>query len=249
MSELPPAPEAVIHTYVRLTCRELAQAWQRRMLKGEPLARNHSFLDKKAVDWLRCNRWVRLTDTDGDLGTALVESQWIELWLSKMTRHISEAEAPQKIIARTQTLGIITERAIGSSVIEETQGSFSVNNRSTTAPSFGILAKIHKQPFSSKPVGDHRNFCLGTACAFLSSHLQPVVKSCRHVIGSHAPIIGWAETAQLEEHDIMFTSDLEALHPSIHVWPGVGGPCLFLTLSSDPSDVSTPLNQIWSSFL
>ena len=53
---------------------------------------------------------------------------------------------------------------------------------------------------------------------FLSSYLQPVVKRCRHVIGSHAPIIGWAETAQLEEHDI-----IEALYPGIQVWPGVGG--------------------------
>ena len=230
VSELPPAPEAGIHTSVRLTCRELAQAWQRRMLKGEPLARNHSILDKEAINWLRCTRWERLIDTDKNLGTALVESQWIELWLSKMTRHIS----------RTQTLGIITERAIGSSVIEEKQGIFSVNSSSTFAPSFGILAKIHKQPFSGRPFGDNRNFCLGSACAFLSSYLQPVVKSYRHAIGPHAPIIGWAETAQLEEHDIMFTSDREALYPSIHVWPGVGGLCLFLTLSSEPSDVSTP---------
>ena len=62
---------------------------------------------------------------------------------------------------------------------------------------------------------------------FLSSYLQPVVKNCKHVIGSHAPIIDWAETAQLDEHDIMFTFDTEALHPSIQVWPGVGGLCLF----------------------
>ena len=59
-----------------------------------------------------------------NLGTALVESQWIEdqvqLWLSKMTRHISEAEASQKIIAGAQTSGI-TERAIKSSVIVEKQ--------------------------------------------------------------------------------------------------------------------------------
>ena len=44
---------------------------------------------------------------------------------------------------------------------------------------------------------------------------------------SHAPIIDWAETAQLEEHDIMFTFGIEALYPSIQVWPGVGGLCLF----------------------
>ena len=62
---------------------------------------------------------------------------------------------------------------------------------------------------------------------FLSFYLQPVVKHCKHVIGSHAAIIDWAETAQLEEHDIMFTFDIEALHPSIQVWPGVGGLCLF----------------------
>ena len=54
-----------------------------------------------------------------------------------------------------------------------------------------------------------------------------MVESCRHAIGSHAPIIGWAETAQLEEHDITFTFDIEAPCPSIRVWPGVGGLCLF----------------------
>ena len=43
---------------------------------------------------------------DQNLGTALVETQWIEdqvqLWLSKMTRRISDAEASQKIITGTQ---------------------------------------------------------------------------------------------------------------------------------------------------
>ena len=62
---------------------------------------------------------------------------------------------------------------------------------------------------------------------FWSSYPQPVVKIRKHVIGSHAPIIDWAETAQLEEHDIMSTFDIEALYPSIQVWPGVGGLCLF----------------------
>ena len=104
--ELPPAPEEGIHTNVRHAESSL-QAWQRRILKDKPLARNLSFWDKEAIDWLRCNRWVRLIDTDKNLGTALVESQWIEdqvqLWLSKMTRHISEAEASQKIIAGAQT--------------------------------------------------------------------------------------------------------------------------------------------------
>ena len=60
---------------------------------------------------------------------------------------------------------------------------------------------------------------------FLSSYLQLVIKNCKHVIGSHAPIIDWAETAQLEEHDIMFIFDIEALYP-IQVWPCVGGLCL-----------------------
>ena len=103
-----------------------------------------------------------------------------------------------------------------------------VNSKSTVAPSFRILAKIQKQPVSSRPIGNYCNFfCLGTAGVFLSSYLQPVVESCRHVIGSHVPIINWAETAQLEEHDVMFTFDIEALYPSIQVWPGVGGLCLF----------------------
>ena len=95
------------------------------MLNNEPLVRNLSVLDKKAINWLRCNRWVRLIDTDKNLGTALVESQWIEdqvqIWLNKMSRHITEAEASQKIIAGSQTLGVITDRAIESSVIEEEQ--------------------------------------------------------------------------------------------------------------------------------
>ena len=65
--QLPPVPEAGIHTYVRLTHRELAQAWQRRMLKNEPLVGNLSVLDRKAINWLRCSRWVRLIDTDKKL--------------------------------------------------------------------------------------------------------------------------------------------------------------------------------------
>ena len=54
-----------------------------------------------------------------------------------------------------------------------------------------------------------------------------MVKSCRHATGSLAPIIGWAETAQLEEHDTTFTFDIEALYRNIQDWPGVGGLCLF----------------------
>ena len=230
--ESPPSPQAGIHTYVRLTCKELAQAYQSHMLEDEPFSRNLSVLDKKAINWIRCNRWVRLIDTDKNLGTALVETQWIEdqvqLWLSKMTRRISEAEASQKIVTCVESLRTITERAIKSEIIEGTQRGFLlVNSNCTVAPSFRILAKIHKQPVSSRPIGNYRNFCLGTAGVAVSAYLQPVVESCRHVIGSHVPIINWAETAQLEEHDIMFTFDIEALYPSIRVWPGVGGHCLF----------------------
>ena len=36
------------------------------------------FWKKKVINWLRCNRWVRLINTDKNLGTALVETQWIE---------------------------------------------------------------------------------------------------------------------------------------------------------------------------
>ena len=46
--DFPPAPQVGIHTYSRLTCRELAQAWQRCMLKDEPLTRNRSFLGKES---------------------------------------------------------------------------------------------------------------------------------------------------------------------------------------------------------
>ena len=109
------------------------------MLKDEPLVRNLSFLDKKAINWLRCGRWVRLIDTDKNLGTALVELQWIEdqvhLWLNKMTRHISEAEASQKIIARAQTLGIIT-------VEEKQRGVFTCQQQKHNHTPFCILAKI-----------------------------------------------------------------------------------------------------------
>ena len=169
--DLPPAPQAGIHTYVRLTCKELAQAWQSHMMKGEPLSHNPSALDRKAIDWLRCNRWVRLIDTDKNLGTALVESQWIEdqvqLWLSKMTRRISEAEASQKIVTCVETLSVITERAIKSEIIEEKERGFLlVNSKSTVAPSFRILAKIHKQPVSSRPIGCFRNFFLAQQVFF-----------------------------------------------------------------------------------
>ena len=129
-----------------------------------------------------------------------------------MTRRVSEAEALKKIVTCVQILNVIIERAIKAEIIEEKQRCFLlVNSKSTVAPSFGILAKIHKQPVSSRPISNYRSFCLGTADVFLSSYLQPVVESCRHVIGSHVPIINWAETAQLEEHDVMFTFDIENL--------------------------------------
>ena len=103
--------------------------------KNEPLVRNLSVLDKNAINWLRCISLVRLIDTDKNLGTALVESQWIEdqvqICLNKMTRHITEAEASQKIIAGAQSLGVITDRAIESSVIEEKQKSFLLVNSSS----------------------------------------------------------------------------------------------------------------------
>ena len=192
------------------------------------------FWTRKRLNWLRCNRWVRLIDTDKNLGTALVESQWIEdqvqIWLNKMTRHITEAEALAENHCRSSNVWESSQIVQSSQVsLKKSRKVFlRLNSRSTTAPSFRIFAKIHKQPIIQQ---DHLAisaiFCLGTAGVFLSSYLQPVVKICKHVIGSHAPIIDCAETAQLEEHDIMFTFDSEALHPSIKVWPSVGGLCLF----------------------
>ena len=110
------------------------------MLKDEPLSRNLSALDKKAIDWLRCNRWVRLNDTDKNLSTALVETQWIEdqvqLWLIKLTRRISDAEPSQKIVTCVQSLKIITERALKSEMIEEKQRRFLLVNSNSNSGTF-----------------------------------------------------------------------------------------------------------------
>ena len=75
---------------------------------------------------------------------------------------------------------------------------------------------------------------------FFCSYLQPVVENCRQIIGSHAPIIDWAETAQLKEHDIMFTFDIEALYPRIQVRPGVDGLCLFDVVEREIRDIHSP---------
>ena len=158
-----------------------------------------------------------------------------------MTRRITEAESSQKIITGTQSLRISTETTIRSSVIEEKQRSFLlVNNTSTVAHSFRILAKIHRQPVSSRSIGNDRNFLHGIAGVFLSSYLQPVVENCRQIIGSYAPTIDWAETPQLEEHDIMLTFDIGAVYPSIQVWPGVDGLCLFDIVERAIRDIYSP---------
>ena len=181
--------------------------------EGRTALHNLSFLDKKAINLLCCNRWVRLIDTDKNLGTALVESQWIEdqlqISFKQTTHHTSETEASQKNIAGGQTLGIITERVIETSVIEENHRGFVTCKQQKHNCTF--LSHPRKDPQVANLQQAHwqlPHFLSRNSLYFLSSYLQPVVKSCRHVIGSHAPIIGWAETAQFEEHDIMFTFDI-----------------------------------------
>ena len=101
--ELPPAFEAGIHNNVRFDMQRAGTSMAETHAEGRVGRSQCSFMDKKAFNWLRCNRWVRLIDTDKNLDTALVESPWIEdqvqLWLSKMTRRISEVEASQNITA------------------------------------------------------------------------------------------------------------------------------------------------------
>ena len=122
------------------------------MLNNEPLVRNRSVLDKKAINWLRCNRWVRLIDTDKNLGTALVESQWIEdqvqIWLNKMTRHITEAEASQKIIAGAQQIVQSSQMSLKksrkvfyfSTAVAHLHLPFTSSQRSTSSQSLVITA-------------------------------------------------------------------------------------------------------------
>ena len=112
-----------------------------------------------------------------------------------------------------------------SSVIEEKAEKFFTSQAQLHLP-FAFSQRSTSSQSPAGPLAITAIFCFGSAGVFLSSYLQPVVKNCKHVIGSHAPIIDWAETAQFEEHDIMFTCDIEALYPSIQVWPGVGL-CLF----------------------
>ena len=71
--DFPPAPQVGIHTYSRLTCRELVQAWQRCMLKDEPLTRNRSFLHFQHQDFfpyifweLFLVRFAAINDDDDD---------------------------------------------------------------------------------------------------------------------------------------------------------------------------------------
>ena len=74
-----------------------------------------------------------------------------------------------------------------------------------------------------------------------------MVENCRQIIGSHAPIIDWAETAQLQEHNTMFTFDTEAFPASMSGWEVMVFVCW--TLSSVQSEISTPLSQALSNFL
>ena len=82
-----------------------------------------SFLDKKAIIGSVAIDGLGSSNTGKNLGTAQTETLRIEdqvqLWLSKMTRRISEPESSQKIIIWTQSLRISTETTIRLSVIED----------------------------------------------------------------------------------------------------------------------------------
>ena len=170
------------------------------------------FWDKKAINWLRCNRWVGLIDTDKNLGTALVGSQWIEdqvqIWLNKMTRHIGEAEASQKIIAGAQTLGTITERAIESEVIEEKAERFF----------FTFKQQKHNCTFLSHPRKDSPAANLQQAhwqllqflsrnswCLFelLPSACGQELQACHWFVCSHH-WLGWDSSGRGARHHVHF---------------------------------------------
>ena len=126
----------------------------------------------------------------------------VQISFKQTTHHTSEAEASQKIIAGGQTLWIITERVIESSVIEENHRGFVTCKQ-----------QKHNCTFLSHPRKDSQVANLQQAHwlqlpqFFVSEQLVffEFQQACHC---SHAPIIGWAETAQFEEHDIMFTFDI-----------------------------------------
>ena len=184
--ELPPVNEEGIHTYVRLTCRELRQAWQRRHAEGRA-ARSQSLVFGQGSGQLAPLQ---------SMGTTHRHRQrpWHSSGRVTVDRRSSSslaeqddptAEASQKIIAGAQTLGIITERAIKSSVVEEKQrGFFTCQQQKHNHTPFRILAKIHKQPVSSRPIGNYRNFCLGTAGVFFFEFFREL-QACHWFPRSH----------------------------------------------------------------
>jgi hypothetical protein len=198
---------------------------------------------------LRQNKGLIIKPFDKNLGPAVMEtSQYIkqvlqEHLLSKDYQELTQQEAIQKLGQVKSTLkGILTTNANQLSKAENTffKRSLSAKHR---IPLFYGLPKVHKTPFTIRPVVSTTNSLLAVFSIWLDYKLKellPLVQSC---IKNSTTVINELKNIQIPENALLFSADAKSMYTNIDTNLGISTIRDFLESNSDRIPRNFPINM------
>ena len=212
-----PPKHGDIERYGRLLRNEIIDSFT-----AYPRKRNTSWLDNKAVQWLKKHKnQAVVIDADKGLGDVLMPKSWVS---SELKRLLDEGY--QKIEAEEYRHRSFLARCALDSVVQHAQDVRIIKPREASflrqtifkhrEGSFRLRVKLHKSPIVGRPIANMSCSWVAPACLFLCSMLRPIQDELKHTVSSSADFLSNHLPKSVPPNYILATIDVKNLYPSIN---------------------------------
>lgn len=194
---------------------------------------------------LKENKSVRVTDTDKNLGPAVVTADWLK---TESLKHLNDpmsytkvttdewAHRRLKVIENREKLMNTYERFLPPNTAKFLRGC-DHSNSSINPAKFYVIPKIHKTPMASRPIAASHSYITRPISIYVDEVVKPNI-SMPTVLRDSKELIQIVESLRITPGSLLVTADVKSLYPNINTQKAIVALDLLLREKSVPE---TPL--------
>ena len=173
---------------------------------------------------LKENKAVRVTDTDKNLGPAVVSADWMK---TETLKHLNDPASYDsvtqeewshrrcKVIENRERLMNTYKRFLPPNTVKFLR-SFDNTPSSTKPAKFYVIPKIHKTPMASRPIAASHSYITRPISIYVDEIVKPNI-SMPTVLRDSKELIQILESIKITPDCLLVTADVKSLYPNINI--------------------------------